>query len=299
MCRSHIRLLLLAAISLTGCKPANDNSLPSSFSPPGIGSLADIDTAKVPYEDECVVIQGVVSPDSQSGWPREDDAYKVHFFSLIAWRRIGEPLVRQDLKILRAVPADADFWDDFPEYSIHRMSVLLSTDGRRAVFQKALPLDSPDEELLAVVEELRKPVVVSTKRFGDLVLDRSIGWFEGQAEWGGKTVSLSFPGAEEESLDDAIKTAESLFSNEANWRERIESYAVKELLDLKNDTWLQEGESKLSAEQFISRMTLNSISILPDGGFEFWYDDGDLFWGHSIMVSGNVKGDLTDAGIHG
>ena len=71
------------------------------------------------------------------------------------------------------------------------------------------------------------------------------------------------------------------------------------LLELKNDAWLDEDESEVSAEEFIARMELSSVSIHADGGFEFWFDDGDLFWGHSIMVSGNIQDGLDDAGIHG
>ncbi len=43
--------------------------MPATFNPPGIESLADIDQSKATYGDELVVIQGVVSPSSQGGWP--------------------------------------------------------------------------------------------------------------------------------------------------------------------------------------------------------------------------------------
>ena len=39
-------------------------------------------------------------------------------------------------------------------------------------------------------------------------------------------------------------TAETLWSDQAKWNERVEQYAVKELLDLKNDTWLGDDESE-------------------------------------------------------
>lgn len=289
--------VLLALLVLTGC--GSDEPLPASFVPPGVESLADIDRKNTAYEQQTVVIQGVVSPDSQSGMPRKNAGYEVHYFTLSAWRRPGEPVVERDLTVLRAVPVGADYWDDFKEYTIHSMSVLLSKDGTRAVFEKALPLESPDKELLAIAEKLRKPVVVSTKRFGDLVLDRSIGLFEGVAQWNGQKVTIRFPGTGEEPTEKALKTAETLFADQAGWRQRIENYAVKKLLELKNGTWLDDGEPQLTRSQFVSRMTLTSINILSGGNFEFWYNDGDLFAGHLIMVSGNVSGEMTDAGIHG
>ena len=36
-------------------------------------------------------------------------------------------------------------------------------------------------------------------------------------------------------------------------------------------------------------MTLESIAVYPDGKLEFWFDDGDLFFGHWMSVSGNLS----------
>lgn len=308
---SPISLCLLVPIAVTGCGDqhitetttevfleATGDTMSDSFTPAGIESLADIDTADSSYESQCVVIQGVVSPSSQGGWSGENDGYKVHCFSFAAWRRLGEPIVIRDLTILRPVPPDGDYWDDFPKHSIQRISVLLSSEGTRAVFDKALPVDSPGEELQKIANELQKPVVIPTERFGDLVLDRSMSWFEGETQWNGVTIRVTFPEEKDRVPDDALKTAESLWSDQAGWKKRIDEYVVKELLELKNDTWLDEGESELTAAQFIATMELTSISISYDGEFEFWFDDGNLFWGHSIMVSGNLQEGLTDAGIH-
>ena len=46
-------------------------------------------------------------------------------------------------------------------------------------------------------------------------------------------------------------------------------------------------------------MRLTSINTYPEGGFEFWHDDGDLFWGHYIQVSGSLDEGLTSADIPG
>ena len=43
-----------------------------------------------------------------------------------------------------------------------------------------------------------------------------------------------------------------------------------------------------------SPLTLVGLNII-----DVSYDDGDLFWGHSIVVSGSVPDGPTRAGIHG
>ena len=72
---------------------------------------------------------------------------------------------------------------------------------------------------------------------------------------------------------------------------------MRELLPLKNDAWRDEDEPRLSPAQFAARITLQSVNAY--GSFGFWHDDGDLFWGHSVQVTGNLKEGPKDADIPG
>ena len=96
-----------------------------------------------------------------------------------------------------------------------------------------------------------------------------------------------------------LEVAKALWRDHDDWREKIESFAVAKLLCLKNETWLEEDEPPISESEFIERMSLQSISVYPDGSFEFMHDDGDLFWGHAIQVTGNLHDGPTDADIPG
>lgn len=100
-------------------------------------------------------------------------------------------------------------------------------------------------------------------------------------------------------ISDNLKIADSLWDAEDNWKRRIDGFAVQHLLVLKNDVWLDDDEPPLTALEFKSRMKLESISISPDGGFTFWHDDGDLFWGHAIQISGSLVDGPTHADIPG
>jgi len=272
------------------------------FKSPNIDRLAEVDQADCEYDEKCKIIQGVVSPVGAGGWPRSND-YQVHCFSFAAWREIDgtakEEMIEQKLTILRPVPLGKIPFDDFPEYTLHRIKALLSKDRTRAIFAGAEKLDSPDAELLAFTEELQKPVIVSTERFGELTLNRRIDWFEGNADWNGRPIEISFDVSDQSQLPEALKTAEALWDAQVDWKRRVDEYAVHKLLRLKNDSWLDEDESPLTPEQFKSRMRLQSISVHTDGSFDFWHDDGSLFWGHSIQISGTLGRGLTDADIPG
>ena len=56
---------------------------------------------------------------------------------------------------------------------------------------------------------------------------------------------------------------------------------VDELLQNAND-WNQEMEKDgetptITREQFMERMELESIEVMADGSFQFWFADGDIF----------------------
>jgi hypothetical protein len=93
--------------------------------------------------------------------------------------------------------------------------------------------------------------------------------------------------------------AHALWDAPAAWDDRVRAFAVSRLLGLKNDAWLGDDESALTTAQFTARMTPQAVTLDPDGSFTFFYADGDLFWGHSILVSGTIADGPADADIAG
>ncbi|TVZ22266.1 uncharacterized protein DUF2262 [Dokdonia sp. Hel_I_63] len=116
----------------------------------------------------------------------------------------------------------------------------------------------------------------------------------------GKDVEIRFDPTE-------ITTSEEEFVNQINLKlhwiaqneHKINSRIAKKLLDLKNDSWLEENQPQLTKEQFIAAITLKSISFFEDVSCELIFDDGDLFWQHEIVANLSTKNKLTDASIRG
>ena len=49
----------------------------------------------------------------------------------------------------------------------------------------------------------------------------------------------------------------------------------------------------------MARMTLTEFAAYEDGSIEISYDDGDLFWGHTITVTLDEHGAVQEVGING
>jgi len=65
----------------------------------------------------------------------------------------------------------------------------------------------------------------------------------------------------------------------------IHQKIVAEMLELKNSTWLDDGEKPLSEENFKQRIELETITFFEDGSYELYFKDGDIFFGHVIIAS--------------
>jgi hypothetical protein len=51
----------------------------------------------------------------------------------------------------------------------------------------------------------------------------------------------------------------------------------------------------MSAEEFMNEMTMREIIVGKSGKFECWFDGGNTFGGHSIVVFGHVEKGIRNA----
>ncbi len=164
--------------------------------------------------------------------------------------------------------------------------------------QRLLLLDLPepafDPDLKAILEEEKKPVTFQEEGLGAFTLNRQVDWFETTVDWLGTEISLVFDA--EEDRAGCIQSAKAVLAAAGDWDRRVREYAAGELLSSAND-WAEDEE--ITREQFMERMELESIEVRADGGFDFWFGDGDLFYGHSIHVSGDMENGPDDAEMEG
>jgi hypothetical protein len=115
----------------------------------------------------------------------------------------------------------------------------------------------------------------------------------------GTDVPLHFTSDDAELEDSLIRAGEHLSRAFPEWRARAEDCAASKLLSLKNEVWLSEGEEPLTAEKFRRRVRLEAVVLYSGGSVELYYDDDDIFRGHTILVTGSVELGPLDAHLAG
>ena len=221
---------------------------------------------------------------------------------LTAWMEEDSPDIHRGEFVLSTI-ADDQLLEHLqrrvPRDFIIKFKGRVSEDGKGLLLLD-LPEPAFDPDLKAILEEQKKPVTFWEEGLGTFTLNRQVDWFETELDWLGAEISLVFD--QDENRADCVMNAKALLADAAGWDRRVREYAADELLSTAND-WAGQMEDEepqeITREQFVERMELESIEIRADGSFQFWFGDGDLFYGHSIWVSGDLENGPNDAAMEG
>lgn len=155
-------------------------------------------------------------------------------------------------------------------------------------------------QLQELLKEYQKPVFLSLSDTCQLQLNRSLSMFQGEGEWNAQKaeILLDTDGHDDKRADKALTVFRRLQEDAAAWDKKARRYAAEQLLSCAIE-WQDEDEDELCADEFIRRIRIESVNVSQDGEFELYYDDGDIFAGHVIIVSGNMEKGLYDAQFAG
>ena len=157
-------------------------------------------------------------------------------------------------------------------------------------------------ELEEILAEYRKPIILQDDVLGELTYDKQIKSFEGNIAWlGGKVhISLYVDKDNKSGITKAKKALKILVSEPEKWDVDLRSFAAQKLTKLACE-WAESDEeaAEITEESFAKRISLSLIWMTSGGSFSAYFDDDDLFFGHSITVCGSPKKGLLSADIEG
>ena len=255
------------------------------------------------FQPEELSILAVTGANGFSGGKTGKEKLWTAHLGLTAWMEEDSPDIHRGEFVLTTI-ADDRLLDVLrqrtPPDFIVKCKVRVSQDGQRLLLLD-LPVPGFDPDLKAILEEQKKPVTFREEGLGTFTLNRQVDWFETEINWLGTEISLTID--MEEAREEALQNAKTLLASAADWDKRVRECAADELLQNAND-WNQEMEKDgetptITREQFMERMELESIEVMADGSFQFWFADGDMFYGHSIWVSGDLENGPDEACMEG
>ena len=139
---------------------------------------------------------------------------------------------------------------------------------------------------------------VDAPDIGRLTWDDNFDWWQGQSEVNpGLIAEVNVTPAEGQDDTVAIAALQSFLVWFRSHEPEAREFAADQLLENYNDNW-NDG-SPISVKTFMNLLKLESVSVNPDSGAELYYEDGDLFAGHCIIVSMDEQRRFQDAGIAG
>jgi hypothetical protein len=116
----------------------------------------------------------------------------------------------------------------------------------------------------------------------------------------GQTIEINYDPSEIQMSEDEYIVG---INQRLNWASKnkteIESVIVRDLLLLKNESWLNEEEIAISQKDFVDSLTLTSLSFDHVLAFNLNFNDGDLFWGHEIILQIEENCTIKTAKIEG
>lgn len=253
-----------------------------------------------------VEVLGIVAPGSVGGGKSREDRQWTLDFQLVPWRVSGGPVHREELTVRKRVGERAiaimqrRLGERFTVVRLRARVAYKNAWGTpQAKLIRILAINPSSSAARALLKEVATPRREAIAGLGRLSLDRASGTWEGRVPWSGKLVGLSIPAQGDAPNAKELKTAQALVRSHAKWDREVRAVAAKKLLRLAHQWAIEAGERPVDEKRFISRLQLKSIDLRGRGRFTFWFDDGGLFAGHAVTVSGDLKRGPRTASIEG
>lgn len=166
-----------------------------------------------------------------------------------------------------------------------------------------------DPRLDELKSKLSAPVEINDELLGKFILERQFSWFSGNIDWlgNGCVVYLETDEEDGDTSEKAFNILKELYKDLEKWDNKFRTFAAEQLTELAND-WLDgtyDDESnysepeEITEEDFARRISIDELTVYPDGDLTLYYNDDDMFYGHVIAIDANINGELKSADIEG
>jgi hypothetical protein len=140
-----------------------------------------------------------------------------------------------------------------------------------------------------ILQKQLQPVTCVEKILGKFTLDKKRSVYTNIILWNDHSITLEIEESAGQRLANAFIIARKLVQDQAEWHKKVVEFAARKLVKVKNKQWLDTDEAAIKGDVFMHKIKLKSIYVSLIDQFKFNFDDGDIFWGHPIIVIGNLE----------
>ena len=157
-----------------------------------------------------------------------------------------------------------------------------------------------EKRFAPIIAEEARPITISVNDT-EFKFDKILSWYDGKVELNGYTIDVSL-NPETNTLDatTSVETYKKIMEDFDNFYKKVLNRCANELVEGANE-WRDEDDShEITVEEFERRIDTKKLSISISGtSYSFYFDDDNLFWGHTIVYDGNIENDEFSVYIEG
>ncbi|WP_157154398.1 DUF2262 domain-containing protein [Brachyspira murdochii] len=255
------------------------------------------------FDDEILDIAFVLKKQNLSA-AKSKGKYYTLLLSAIAYKNIitNEIIENENLLIVKEIEDTNHYFQIFRNKTIVRLKVRKEKDSSglyiRFLLEDIIDTNYKDNDLNIILEKYSEPVYYKDEELGNFELDKNIDMFSKDILWNDNNISVLFEDIDEELNKKSVDIIKKIFNNKKDIDKKLKEYISENMLEDAN-IWNDDAEKPhINREEFEKLITLTSITISEDI-ITFWFDDGDIFWGHTIVVESDCDFNFTDAHIEG
>ncbi|KLI35688.1 DUF2262 domain-containing protein [Brachyspira hyodysenteriae] len=257
------------------------------------------------FNDEIFDITFVLKKQNLSAGKSKGKYYTL-LVSAIAYKNIiaNEIIVNENLLIVKEIEDTNHYFQIFRNKTIVRLKVRKEKDSSglyiRFLLEDIIDTNYKDNDLNIILEEYSKPVYYKNEELGDFELDKSINCFEKNMSWiDNNDISVSFNNIDEEVNKKSVDIIKKIFANKKDIDKKLKDYIAENMLEDANSWNDDDGKPHINKEEFIKLISLTSITIIYENNITFYFDDGDIFSGHVIVIDSDYDFNFAEPYIIG
>lgn len=145
--------------------------------------------------------------------------------------------------------------------------------------------------------------IIQLNSYTELNYNEDFEWYEGKIQIDKKEIELSIQFCTPKKLEKVIAFVNKFLIS--NYIEKILLEMSDKMTVLKNENWLEidevtgKEEKKLNSEEFRNRIYIESIVFNDNCTSTIYCNDDEIFWGHSIEINVDEKGNFIDSNLSG